>query len=186
METVQNTVDRQAQASGTTKWAIDPAHSSVTFGVRHMMVSTVRGEFQKVTGTVLWDPTRPEATSIEASIDVASINTREAQRDTHLKSADFFNVAVNPTAKFVGDKFTFYGDKVTAIAGTLTLNGKTNPITLKANNFNCYTNPMFKREVCGGDFEATIQRSQFGMNAYAAVGADSVRLLIQVEAIKAQ
>ena len=83
------------------------------------------------------------------------------------------------------NKFNFAGDKVTSVEGTLTLLGKSNPVTLQAKQFNCYTNPMFKREVCGGDFEATIQRSHWGLGyGLPVVAPDSVRLLIQVEAIK--
>ena len=81
--------------------------------------------------------------------------------------------------------FTFTGEKVSEISGTLTFMGKTNPITLKASNFNCYMNPMFKREVCGGDFEGTIVRSQYGVNyGLPAFAPDNVRLLVQVEAIR--
>ena len=69
-----------------------------------------------------------------------------------------------PDRRFVADKFSFNGDKVSEVAGTLTLMGKTHPVTLKATNFNCYQNPMLKREVCGGDFETTIQRSLWGVN----------------------
>jgi polyisoprenoid-binding protein YceI len=84
----------------------------------------------------------------------------------------------------VGEKFSFEGDKVTEVAGTLTMLGKTNPVTLKASGFNCYNNPIFKREVCGGDFETTITRSQFDMK-YGLPGIpDAIRLLIQIEAIK--
>jgi polyisoprenoid-binding protein YceI len=105
--------------------------------------------------------------------------------DGHLKSKDFFNATEFPTARFVGDKFSFdAAGKVTAVAGTLTLVGKTQPVTLTASNFNCYDNPMLKREVCGGDFETTIQRSAFGIT-YGLPGIpDNVRLLIQVEAVK--
>ena len=108
-----------------------------------------------------------------------------APLDKHLQSADFFDVAKHPTAKFVGDRFVFNGDKVAEVAGTLTMLGKSAPVTLKASNFNCYTSPMLKREVCGGDFETVLQRSQWGMNWGLNMGfPDAVRLLIQVEAIK--
>jgi polyisoprenoid-binding protein YceI len=104
--------------------------------------------------------------------------------DGHLKSKDFFNAAEHPTAKFVGDSVKFDGDKVTEVSGMLTLLGKTNPVTLKANGFNCFTNPRIQREVCGGDFETTLVRSQYGMT-YGLPGIpDSIRLVIQVEAIK--
>ncbi|KAH1281691.1 hypothetical protein KXX11_004173, partial [Aspergillus fumigatus] len=99
--------------------------------------------------------------------------------------ADLFNVAQFPTFKFVGDKFTFDGDKVTSVAGELTLLGKTLPVTLKANQFNCYQSPMLKREVCGGDFETTIDRTQWGMNYGIDWGfPKNVHILAQVEAVK--
>ena len=95
------------------------------------------------------------------------------------------DVAKFPTAEFHGDKFTFNGDKVSEIAGNLTLHGKTAPVTLKAVNYNCYMSPMVKREVCGGDFEATITRSQFGVNYGLNYGfPDNMHLVIQVEAVK--
>ena len=103
----------------------------------------------------------------------------------HLKGKDFFNAEQFPTAKFVADRFVFEGDKVAEVGGTLTLLGKTLPVTLKASNFNCYTNPVVKREVCGGDFDTTIARSQWGMDWGLKFGfPDQVRLLVQVEAIK--
>jgi polyisoprenoid-binding protein YceI len=116
---------------------------------------------------------------------MASINSGVAPFDGHLKSKDFFNVAEHPSARFVGDKFVFAGDKLTAVEGTLTLLGKSQPVTLKASQFNCYINPMFKREVCGGDFEAVIQPTLFGINTYIPmVAPDQVRLVVQVEAIR--
>src|SRR6185436_10881769 len=101
-----------------------------------------------------------------------------------LQGKDFFDAEQFKTASFVGEKFNFEGDKVASIDGTLTLRGKALPVTLKANRFNCYDNPMLKREVCGGDFEATIQRSGWGVSYGLPTGIpDAVRLLIQVEAI---
>ena len=85
-------------------------------------------------------------------------------RQAPAKSADLFNAAQHPKITFVSDKFSFNGDKVSEVSGQLTLLGKTAPVTLKANQFNCYQSPMLKREVCGGDFEATIDRTQWGMN----------------------
>ena len=96
-----------------------------------------------------------------------------------------FNAAAHPTIKFVSDKFVFKGDNVSEVTGQLTLLGKTAPITLKANQFACYQSPMLKREVCGGDFEATIDRTQWGMNYGVDWGfAKNVRLVVQVEAVK--
>ena len=164
-------------------YAIDPTHTFVTFEAKHFNTSTLRGRFDKKEGTVSFDKAAKTGKA-DISIDLTSVSTGVGPLDGHLKSKDFFDAANTPTAKFVGDKFTFDGDKVASIDGTLTLRGKTGPVTLKATNFNCYENPMLKREVCGGDFETTITRSNWEVK-YGLPGIpDSIRLLIQVEAVK--
>jgi polyisoprenoid-binding protein YceI len=171
-----------AQAQSAT-YAIDPTHTFVNFEIGHFGTSLNRGRWDRKEGTVQFD--RAGRTGrVELTIDMASISTGVAPFDGHLKSADFFNVAAHPTARFVGERFVFNGDKVSEVQGTLTLMGRSNPVTLKATNFNCYANPMLKREVCGGDFETVIQRSQWGLAALPNVAPDNVRLLVQVEAVK--
>jgi polyisoprenoid-binding protein YceI len=165
-------------------YAFDPAHTYVTFEIGHFGTSTNRGRFDKKEGTAQLDKAAKTG-KVDVTIDVTSINTGFDAFNKHLQSADLFDAAKYPTIKFVGDKFTFNGDKVSQISGNLTLLGKTQPVTLKANQFNCYVNPMVKRETCGGDFETTIDRTQFGM----AYGIDwgfpkDVRLVIQVEGVK--
>jgi polyisoprenoid-binding protein YceI len=166
-------------------YSVDPTHTFVTFEAVHFGTSTLRGRFDKKEGAVTFDRAAKTGKA-EITIDLASVSTGVGPLDGHLKSKDFFNVGDGgATATFVGDKFTFAGDKVSAVAGTLTMLGKSMPVTLKATNFNCYNNPMFKREVCGGDFETTIARSQWGMNYGLTFGIpDNVRLLVQIEAIK--
>jgi len=165
-------------------YATDPAHTYVTFEIGHFGTSTNRGRFDKKEGTVQMDRAAKTG-KVEVTIDTTSINSGFAAFDKHLQSADLFDAAKYPTIKFVGDKFTFNGDKVTEIAGNLTLLGKTQPVTLKANQFNCYTSPMNKREVCGGDFETTIDRTAFGMNYGIDWGfPKNVHLIVQVEAVK--
>jgi polyisoprenoid-binding protein YceI len=171
-----------AQAQATT-YAIDPTHTFVTFEIGHFGTSINRGRWDKKEGTVQFDRAGRSG-RVDITIDMASISTGVPPFDGHLKSADFFNVAAHPTARFVGERFVFNGDKVSEVQGTLTLMGKTNPVTLKASNFNCYLNPMLKREVCGGDFETVIQRGQWGLAALPNVAPDNVRLLVQVEAVK--
>ena len=173
-----------AQAEAAT-YAADPTHTFVTFEAKHFNTSTLRGRFDKKEGTVTFDKAAKTGRA-EISIDVASVSTGVPALDTHLKSKDFFNAAEAPTAKFVGDKFSFdAAGKVTSVAGTLSLAGKTQPVTLNAVNFNCYDNPMLKREVCGGDFETTIQRSQWGVSYGLQYGLpDNIHLLIQIEAVK--
>lgn len=171
----------QAQAAS---YAIDPSHTYATFEITHFGTSTNRGRFDKKEGTVQLDRAAKTG-KVEITIDTTSINTGNAPFDKHLKSAEILKTEAFPTAKFVGDKFSFNGDKVTEVAGTLTLAGKTNPVTLKASNFNCYQSPMLKREVCGGDFETTITRSQYGVSYGLDWGfPDAVKLIIQVEAVK--
>ncbi len=171
-----------AQAESAT-YAIDPTHTQVYFEAQHFGTSVNRGRWDKKEGSVTLDKAAKTG-KVEVTLDMGSISTGVPGFDRHLKSDDFFSAEKFQTAKFVGDKLSFDGDKVTSVSGQLTLRDKTQPVTLTAKNFNCYTNPMLKREVCGGDFETTIQRTQWGMN-YGVPGIpDNVRLLIQVEAVK--
>lgn len=172
-----------AQAQSAT-YALDPTHTFVTFEVPHFGVTTNRGRFDKKTGTVTLDKAGKSG-KVDLTIETGSISTGTAAFDKHLQSKDFFNSAEFPTARFVADKFVFNGDKVAEVTGSLTLLGKTNPVTLKATSFGCYTNPMLKVEVCGGDFETTIVRSQYGMGWGLNFGiSDNVRLVVQVEGVK--
>lgn len=165
-------------------YVIDDKHTYATFEISHFGTSTNRGRWDKKEGTVQLDKAGKSG-KVELTIDLTSINTGAAAFDKHLRSADFFNTEMYPTATFTADKFSFNGDKVTEVAGTLTLLGKTNPVVLKATNFNCYQSPMLKREVCGGDFETTLDRTAYGMNYGIQWGfPKDVRVVIQVEAIK--
>ena len=165
-------------------YAVDPTHAAAIFEIGHFGTSTNRGRFPVKEGTVQFDRAG-KAGKVDITIDVQGVNTGVTGLDKHLQSKDFFNAAEFPTAKFVGEKFTFDGDKVSEVAGQLTMLGKTHPVTLKATNFNCYTSPMLKREVCGGDFVATVKRSLWGVNYGLNYGfSDDVRVLIQVEAVK--
>jgi polyisoprenoid-binding protein YceI len=172
-----------ATQAQTTAYAIDPGHTFVTFEALHFGTSTSRGRFDKKEGTIQFDRAGKTG-KVDITIDTGSVSTGVAGFDTHLKSKDFFNSAEVPTARFVSDKFSFAGDKVTEVAGTLTLLGKTNPVVLKAANFNCYINPRLQREVCGGDFETTIQRSQWGMSYGLPTIPDNIRLTVQIEGVK--
>ena len=171
------------QAQSAT-YAVDPTHTFATFEISHFGASVNRGRFDKKEGTIQLDKAAKTG-KVELTIDMTSINTGTAPFDKHLQSADIFDAAKYPTAKFVGDKFTFDGDKVVSVAGDLTIKGKTQPVTFKANQFACYQSPMLKREVCGGDFETTIDRTQWGMNYGVEWGfPKNVRLVVQIEAVK--
>lgn len=163
-------------------YAIDPTHTFVTFEIGHFGTTTNRGRFDRKEGAIQFDRAGKTG-KVDINIDVTSINTGTEAFNKHLQSTDLFDAAKYPTIKFSSTKFSFNGDKVGEITGTLTLLGKTLPVTLKANQFNCYQSPMLKREVCGGDFETTIDRTQWGMNYGIDWGfPKDVRLVVQVEA----
>ena len=173
-----------AGAASAADYAIDPTHTFATFEISHFGASVNRARFDKKEGTVQFDRAAKTG-KVDISLDIASVNSGTAAFDKHLQSADIFNAAQFPKARFVSDKFVFNGDKVTEVQGQLTLLGKTQPVSFKANQFNCYESPMLKREVCGGDFEATIDRTQWGMNYGVEWGfPKNVRLVVQIEAIK--
>jgi polyisoprenoid-binding protein YceI len=147
---------------------IEPTHTFVTFEVTHFGTSTNRGRFDKKEGTVQFDRAGKTG-KVDLTLQADSINTGTEAFNAHLKKPDFFDAAKHPTE----------------VSGSLTMLGKTVPVVLKATNFNCYDHPMLKREVCGGDFETTILRSQWGMSWGIDFGIpDKVKLLIQVEAVK--
>ena len=173
-----------AGAAQAANYAIDPTHTFVTFEISHFGATTNRARFDKKQGTVEFDRAAKTG-KVDITIDTTSVNTGTPPFDKHLQSADLFDAAKHPTIKFVSDKFSFTGDKVSEVTGQLTLLGKTAPVTLKATQFNCYDSPMLKREVCGGDFEATIDRTQWGMNYGVEWGfPKNVRLVVQIEAVK--
>ena len=165
-------------------YAIEPNHTFATFEIGHMGTSTNRGRFNKTSGTVTLDKAAKTG-ALDVTVDTTSLDTGTAAFTKHISSDEMLNVAAFPTAHLVATKFVFNGDKVAEIDGTLTLMGKTNPVVLKAQNYNCYMSPMVKREVCGGDFDATIVRSQYGVTYGLNYGfPDNVHLVIQVEAVK--
>ncbi len=173
-----------AGAASAADYAIDPTHTFATFEIGHFGASVNRARFDKKEGTVQFDRAAKTG-KVDISLDIASVNSGTAAFDKHLQSADIFNAAQFPKARFVSDKFVFNGDKVTEVQGQLTLLGKTQPVSFKANQFNCYESPMLKREVCGGDFEATIDRTAFGVNYGVDWGfPKNVRIVLQVEAVK--
>lgn len=165
-------------------YAIDPTHTFATFEISHFGASVNRARFDKKEGSVQLDKAAKTG-KVELTLHIDSVNTGTEAFDKHLANAEIFDAAQFPTAKFVGDKFTFKGDKVTAVSGNMTIKGKTQPVTFKAKQFACYDNPMLKREVCGGDFETTIDRTAFGVNYGVDYGFPKmVRIVAQIEAVK--
>ncbi|WP_053844915.1 YceI family protein [Paracidovorax avenae] len=172
-----------AQAE-TATYTVDPTHTFATFEISHFGASVNRGRFDKKEGTIELDKAAKTG-KVDITFQINSINTGTPPFDKHLQSPDIFDAAKYPTARFVGDKFTFDGDKLVSVAGNLTLKGQTHPATFKANQFACYQSPMLKREVCGGDFETTIDRTLFGLDYGVQYGfPKNVRIVAQVEAVK--
>lgn len=166
------------------EYAIEPTHTFATFEIGHFGTTTNRARFEKKEGKISFDRAAKTG-SVDISFDIASVNSGTPMFDRHIQSAEILDAAKYPKARFVSDKFNFSGDKVSEVVGQLTLLGKTQPVTLKATQFNCYQSPMIKREVCGGDFEATIDRTAFGVNYGVDWGfPKNVRLVLQIEAIK--
>jgi polyisoprenoid-binding protein YceI len=172
-------------------FTLDASHSHVGFAVRHMMISNVRGEFQKLEGTVSYDPANVEATSVDVKVDVASINTREERRDAHLKSADFFDAETYPHLTFVSRKAQKRADGL-ALTGDLTIHGTTREVTLAVEDITPeHTDPYGNRRV-GAAARTKIRRSDFGMRWNAALEAggvlvgDEVSIELEVELIRNQ
>ncbi len=172
----------------TATWQIDPSHSSAQFAVRHMMVSNVRGEFAKMSGSVAWDGKTFSGAQVEATIDAASISTREPKRDDHLRSADFFDVANHPTLTFKSTKIEPAGTGRLKMTGDLTIRGVTRPVVFDV------TGPgEVMRDARGARAGATavtaISRKDFGLTWNRAVETggvvvgDEVTLTIDVELV---
>ena len=170
----------------TGTWAIDPVHSSVNFSVRHLMVSKVRGTFDSVAGavTVAEDGTP----SVTATIDIASINTRNEQRDAHLKAPDFFDAEQFPTATFSSTGVRADGDDY-VVDGEFTLKGVTKPVTLNL-QFNGVNPGMGHGAVAGFEASVVLNRKDFGIDFDApletggAVVGDKVTVTLEIEALK--
>ena len=181
------TVLSQAQ---TTSWKIDPAHSGADFSIRHMGLSNVHGHFGNVTGTVIIDDKDFTKSSVNATVDVTTVDTGVAQRDTHLKSPDFFDVAKYPTMIFVSKKITGSGDDYHVI-GDLTLHGVTKTVDLTMDKPGKEQTGMDGKSIHRGFSAATtIHRADFGLTwngtlkSGDAMLGDDVKVTLDVEIVK--
>ena len=143
-------------------YTIDPVHSTAGFKVRHLMVSNVRGEFSKVTGTVVFDAGTPANSRVEASIDATTIHTRDEQRDAHLKSADFLDVEKFPAITFVSKKVAG-ADGEWKVTGDLTIHGVTNEVTLDVDGPAPEAKDPWGNVKSGASATTKISRKDFGM-----------------------
>lgn len=170
-----------APPAAAAPWTIDPTHTFVHFEVSMFGLSTQRGRFDRRQGSLEFDPAARHG-RVEFVVETASVNSGSPALDEVLRR--LLDSAAHPQARFVAGSFDFDGDRVRSVDGELTLRGLTRPLALKALRFDCYFNPLFRRKVCGGDFESTLRRSDWGLDAGGESGlADGVRLLVQIEAV---
>jgi polyisoprenoid-binding protein YceI len=171
-----------AQAAPVT-YNIEPMHTYPSFEADHMGISTWRGKFDKTSGSITMD--RDAGTgSLTIVVDMKSADFGLEAMNKAARSNELFDAAKYPKATFKGTLEGFTGGVPSRAVGTLEMHGKTNPVTLDIKKFKCIPHPMFKREACGADVYATLDREQFGMDAGKAYGFSmAVDLRIQVEAI---
>jgi polyisoprenoid-binding protein YceI len=177
-------------ASPALHYNIDTAHTGVHFKVRHLMISSVRGEFTKVTGSATIVPGNPDASSFEATIDASSIQTRETDRDNHLKSPDFLDVANHPSITFKSTKITATGPDAYNAVGDLTIRGVTKEVTLKVEDVSGEAKDPWGLMRRGASASTTINRKDFGIVFNMAletggfVVGDEVQISIDVEVVR--
>ena len=172
-------------------WNIDPVHSLAEFKVKHMMISNVKGQFTDVKGTLVLDEADPTKSRVEAIIDAASINTREAQRDGHLKSADFFHVEKFPTLTFKSTKIARKGDGELAVDGELTIRDVTRKVVFHVEGPTSAAKDPWGNTRIGLSGSTKINRKDFGLNWNTVLETggilvgDEVTITLEAQFVKA-
>ncbi|MCL6521590.1 MAG: YceI family protein [Firmicutes bacterium] len=172
----------------TQVWKVDPVHTTVEFSVRHMMIATVRGQFNEVAGELRGDPADLAACEIEGVVQAASVDTREGDRDNHLRSADFFDAEHHPEIRFRSRRITPRGGDRYDVEGDLTIRGVTRPVTLEL-TFEGQIRDPYGHQRAGFTLEGKINRKEWGLNwnslleAGGVMVGDEVRLTVHVEAV---
>jgi polyisoprenoid-binding protein YceI len=180
-----------ATQAATTSWNIDPAHTTAEFKVKHMMITNVKGQFSAVTGVVEIDPEEVANSRVEVSIDASSISTRDAQRDAHLKSPDFFDVEKFPTLSFASTGVTRKDDGELAVEGNLTIHGVTRKVVFEVEGPSEPAKDPWGNVRIGWSASTKINRKDFGLNWNAALEAggllvgDQVTITLDAQAVKA-
>jgi polyisoprenoid-binding protein YceI len=177
--------------TATTTWNIDPAHSAAEFKVKHMMISNVKGQFAKVTGTLTLDESDLNRSRVEALIEAASLETRDAQRDAHLKSADFFHVEKFPSLSFKSTGISLVKDGELAIEGDLTIRDVTRGVVFSAEGPTPPAKDPWGNTRVGVSATTKISRKDFGLTWNAALESggflvgDEVTITLDVQFVKA-
>jgi polyisoprenoid-binding protein YceI len=164
---------------------MDPAHTHASFAIKHLLISNVRGEFRKTVGKVVYDEADPTRTTVEATIDATTVDTREAKRDEHLRSPDFFDTAKFPTITFKSTKVEKAGDGKLKVTGDLTIHGVTKPVVLDvAGPTQEIKDPVGKARR-GASITTKLNRRDFGVSyGPPAVLGDDVTIEIETELLK--
>ncbi|HEX5370641.1 MAG TPA: YceI family protein [Dehalococcoidia bacterium] len=172
-------------------WEVDLAHTQVAFAIRHLGVSMIRGNMHVSSANLELDEAHPESTSLRATIDVNTLNTRDPSRDGHLKTADFFNVAQYPNIEFATTKVAPGKGDEFEVNGNLTILGVTKPVTLKGKYAGPVDDPVSGKRKLGFEMEGDIRQGDWGidwnvpMTAGGFMLSDRVRLTIDGQAIEA-
>ena len=164
-------------------WQIDPNHSAAQFSVRHMGISTVRGAFTKVSGTATYDPADPSKTSIQATIDATSVDTRVERRDNDLRSPNFFDVAKYPTLTFKSKHTEAASPGKLKITGDLTIHGVTKEVVLDVDGPSAPVQDPKGNSHMGASASTKINRKDFGVNGASSMVGDDVPITIDVELV---
>src|SRR5664279_4583298 len=164
-------------------WNIDPNHTAAQFSVRHMGISTVRGAFTKVSGTAQYDPSNPSKTSVDATIEAASIDTRVSMRDDDLRSANYFDVAKYPTITFKSKSVEAAGAGKLKITGDLTIHGTTKQVGLDVDGPSAPVNDPRGNVHVGASAATTISRKDFGVGGANPMVGDDITITIDVELV---
>lgn len=170
------------QAGLADTYKVDPVHSSIVFRIGHLKVSNVTGRFNGATGTVEYDPAAPEKTSFDVKVASKDVDTANTTRDTHLRSADFFDVEKYPTIGFKSNNVKSAGEDTFEVTGDLTLHGVTKPITITLKHTGTGADAQGVAR-SGFATEFTINRTDYGMKSSMGV-ADEVKLMVTLEVAK--
>ena len=180
-----------AVSTQTSTWNIDPVHSTAQFKVKHMMISNVKGEFTKITGKLKLDESDITKSNVEAFIDTTTINTREPDRDTHLKSADFLDVAKFPHLSFKSTQISKNGEGELSVEGDLTMHGVTRKVVFEVEGPSVPTKDPWGNTRIGLSATTRVNRKDFGLNWNTVLEAggilvgEDVAISLDVEFIKA-
>lgn len=173
-----------AAAAQAQTWQIDANHSAAQFAVRHLAISTVRGRFDKMSGTVVYDPADPTKTTIDAVIDATTINTHIERRDNDLRGEKYFDVAKYPTLTFKSKRVEPAGSGRLKVTGDLTMHGVTKEVVLDVADIVGPAKDARGTERMGATATTKLKRRDFGINGGSSVVADDVNITIDLELMK--